>query len=91
MSNIKLTLCLLAIVATYGIAGRLDHDDAVMPEEIEHQSAGVVADDCLRAEGREAQALHRPRELRDSDRPLPLDATRSDVAALLRPCPDTHR
>ena len=90
MSTVKSILCLLAIVAAYGIAGHLDYEDALMLEEIERQSLVVVADDCLQAEARQAQARHRPHELRDPDRQLPLDATRSGVSALTRPCPDTN-
>ena len=90
MSTAKSILCLLAIVAAYGIAGHLDYEDALMLEEIESQSVVLVADDCLRAEAHQAQALHRPHELRDPDRQLPLDATRSGVPALTRPCPDNN-
>jgi hypothetical protein len=90
MSTVKSILCLLAIVAAYGIAGRLDYEDAVMLEEIERRSAVVVADDCLQAEGDEAQALLRPHELRDPGRQLPLDPNRSGVPALARPCHDNN-
>ena len=90
MSTAKSILCLLAIVAAYGIAGHLDYEDALMLEEIERQSVVVVADDYLQAEAHEAHGLHRPDEPRDSDRLLPLDATRSGVSALTRPCPDTN-
>lgn len=90
MSTIKSILCLLAIVAAYGIAGHLDYEDALMLEEIERQSVVVVADDCLQADAHQAQARHRPHELRDPDRHLPLDAARSCVPALARPCPDNN-
>jgi hypothetical protein len=89
MSTVKSILCLLAVVAAYGIAGRLDYEDAVMLEEIERQSV-VVADDCLRAEADAAQALLRPQGLRDPGRQLPLDPKRSRVHALSRPCHDTN-
>jgi len=90
MSSVKSILCLLAIVAAYGIAGHLDYEDALMLEEIERQSLVIVADDCLQAEAHQAQAHHRPHELRDPDRRLPLDAARSGVPALARPCPDNN-
>ena len=90
MSTIKSILCLLVVVVAYGIAGHLDYEDAVMLEEIERQSLVVVADDCLQAEAHQAQARHRPHELRGPDRHLPLDATRSGVPALARPCPDNN-
>ena len=90
MSTAKSILCLLAIVAAYGIAGHLDYEDSVMLEEIERQSVVVVADDCVQAQAHEAHALHRPHERRDPDRLLPLDATRSGVSALTRPCPDNN-
>jgi len=90
MSTVKSILCLLVVVAAYGIAGHLDYEDALMLEEIDHQSLVVVADDCLQAEAQEAQARHRPHELRDPDRQLPLDATRSGAAAIARACPDNN-
>ena len=90
MSTAKSILCLLVVVAAYGIAGHLDYEDALMLEEIERQSVVVVADDRVQAEAHQAQALHRPDEPRDSDRLLPLDAARSGVPALARPCPDNN-
>ena len=90
MSTVKSILCLWVVVAAYGIAGHLDYEDALMLEEIERQSLVVVADDCLQAEAHEAHALHRLDEPRDPDRQLPLDATRSGVPALARPCPDNN-
>ena len=90
MSTVKSILCLLVVVAAYGIAGHLDYEDALMLEEIERQSLVVVADDCLQAEAHQAQARHRPHERRDPDRRLPLDAARSGVPALARPCPDNN-
>ena len=90
MSTVKSILCLLAIVAAYGIAGHLDYEDALMLEEIERQSLVVVADDCVQAEAHQAQALHRPDELRDPDRHLPFDVARSGVPALARHCPDNN-
>ena len=90
MSTVKSILCVLALVAAYGIAGRLDYEDAVILEEIERASVAVVADDCLQSQGHEAQARLRLHELRGPDRPRPLDAVRSGVPALARPCPDTN-
>lgn len=88
MSTVKSILCLLAIVAAYAIAGHLDYEDAVMLEEIERQSLAVVPDDCVQAQGHQAQARRRPPDLRDLDRHLPLDATRTGVPAIALPCPD---
>ena len=34
MSTVKSILCLLVVLAAYGIAGHLDYEDAVMLEEI---------------------------------------------------------
>ena len=90
MSTVKSILFLLVVVAAYVIAGHLDYEDAVMLEEIERQSLLVVADDCVQAEGHEAQALHGPHELRDRDRQLLLDAARSGVPAPARHCPDNN-
>ena len=42
MSTLKDVLCLLAILIAYGIAGRMDYDDAVMLEEA--QQAAALAD-----------------------------------------------
>lgn len=42
MSTLKDVLCLLAILVVYGIAGRMDYDDAVMLEEA--QQATALAD-----------------------------------------------
>ena len=89
MSTAKSFLCLLAIVVAYGIAGHLDYEDAVMLEEIERQSAVVVADDCAEGEMHEA-SMRRPRERRSPDQPLPRDATRSSAQAFVPPCPATY-
>ena len=86
MSTAKSILCLSAIVAAYGIVGHLDYEDAVMLEEIERQAVVVVADDCIQGEAHEA-STRRPREMRNSDRPLPPDATSSSKPALAPPCP----
>jgi len=47
MSNFKSVLCLLAILIAYGIAGRMDYDDAVMLEQA--RQADVLAADVARA------------------------------------------
>jgi hypothetical protein len=86
MSTAKSLLCLMAIVAAYGIAGHLDYEDAVMLEEIERPSLVVVADDCVQAETRDA-SMGRPSERRSPDQPLPRDATRSGARAFVPPCP----
>jgi hypothetical protein len=44
MSTLKNALCLLAILVAYGIAGRMDYDDAVMHEEAQQAAAPA---DCL--------------------------------------------
>jgi hypothetical protein len=43
MSTLKDVLCLLAILVAYGIAGRMDYDDAVMHEKAQQASAAA---DC---------------------------------------------
>ena len=47
MSNFKSVLCLLAILLAYGVAGRMDYDDAVMLEQV--RQADVLAADVTRA------------------------------------------
>jgi hypothetical protein len=42
MSTLKDVLCLVAILVAYGIAGRMDYDDAAMLEEA--QQAAALAD-----------------------------------------------
>ena len=42
MSTLKGVLCLLAILVAYGVAGRMDYDDAAMLEEA--QQAAALAD-----------------------------------------------
>jgi hypothetical protein len=42
LSTLKNALCLLAILVAYGIAGRMDYDDAAMLEEA--QQAAALAD-----------------------------------------------
>ena len=39
MSTLKDTLCLLAILVAYGIAGCVDYDDAVTLEEVQRPAA----------------------------------------------------
>lgn len=45
MSTIKTILCVLAIVAVYGVAGRMDYDGAVMMESVYKAAAQP---NCLR-------------------------------------------
>lgn len=46
MSTLKDVLCLLVIIVAYGIAGRMDYDDAVMLEEAQRPQASAVSPDC---------------------------------------------
>lgn len=48
MSPFKSVLCLLAILFAYGIAGRMDYDDAVMLEQA-RQAEGIAADETRAA------------------------------------------
>ena len=90
MSTAKSFLCLLVIVAAYGVAGHLDYEDAVMLEEIERQSIAVVADDCARGDTNEA-SMRRPGGRWSPDQPLPRAATRSSGPAFIPPCPTSQR
>ena len=47
MSHLKDILCLLLVVSGYGIAGRMDYDDAVMLDEAQRQTPQTIAADCL--------------------------------------------
>jgi hypothetical protein len=89
MSTAKSFLCLLAIVAAYGVAGHLDYEDAVMLEEIERQSVVVVADDCVQGDTNEA-SMRRPSGGWSPVQPLPRDATRSSGPAFPS-CPTNQR
>ena len=90
MSTAKSFLCSLVIVVAYGVAGHLDYEDAVMLEEIERQSVGVVADDCARGETNEA-SMRQPSGRWSADQPLPRDASRSSGPAFIPPCPTNQR
>ena len=59
MSALKDTLCLLAILIAYGIAGRMDYDDAVMLDEARRTTAVAECptDETLQARNLEAQAI----------------------------------
>ena len=46
MSTIKDFLCLLLVIACYGVAGRMDHDDALLLEESQRHSALAAHPDC---------------------------------------------
>lgn len=49
MSTLKDTLCLLAILVAYGIAGRTDYDDAALQEDVQRAAALT---DCTTDEAR---------------------------------------
>ncbi|MEP6875324.1 MAG: hypothetical protein ABI887_13250 [Burkholderiales bacterium] len=49
MSTIKDFLCLLLVVVCYGVAGRMDYDDALMLEEAQRHQASAINADCLAA------------------------------------------
>ena len=46
MSTIKDFLCLLLVVICYGIAGRMDYDDAMLLDEAQRHPALVVDIGC---------------------------------------------
>ena len=46
MSTIKDFLCLLLVVICYGIAGRMDYDDALLLDEAQRHPALAVDIDC---------------------------------------------
>ena len=46
MSTIKDFLCLLLVVICYGIAGRMDYDDAMLLDEAQRYPALAVDTDC---------------------------------------------
>jgi hypothetical protein len=45
MSTLKGVLCALAIVIAYGIAGRMDYDDAAIRDATQHLSEATEVDD----------------------------------------------
>jgi hypothetical protein len=90
MSTAKSFLCLLVIVAAYGIAGHLDYEDAVTLERIERQSVVVGADDCARGDAYET-SMRRPSGRWSLDQPLPRNATRSSGPAFTPPSPTNQR
>ena len=49
MSTIKDFLCLLLVAVCYGIAGRMDYDDAMLLDEAQRQPALAVDTDCTAA------------------------------------------
>lgn len=49
MSTIKKFLCLLIAVICYGIAGRMDYDDALLLDEAQRHSALAVDTGCAAA------------------------------------------
>ena len=46
MSTLKDVLCLLVIVVAYGIAGRMDYDEAVLLEEAQRHPTAATSNDC---------------------------------------------
>ena len=63
MSTIKDFLCLLLVVVCYGVAGRMDYDDALMLEEAQRHQASAINAACPAA----AQATSEQR------RPAPIE------------------
>ena len=49
MSTIKDFLCLLLVAVCYGIAGRMDYDDAMLLDEAQRHPALTVDTDCAAA------------------------------------------
>ena len=49
MSTIKDFLCLLLVAVCYGIAGRMDYDDAMLLDEAQRHPALVFDTDCKAA------------------------------------------
>ncbi|MDF3831960.1 hypothetical protein P3W85_03170 [Cupriavidus basilensis] len=62
MITLKESLCLLAIFVAYGVAGRLDYEDAVLLEQLqkERQQADCHAISAYDAEPPRAAAGDRP-------------------------------
>ena len=63
MSTIKDFLRLLLVVVCYGVAGRMDYDDALILEEAQRHQASAINADCPAA----AQATSEQR------RPAPIE------------------
>ena len=90
MSTIKSTLCLLAVLAAYGIAGQLDYEDAAMLEAAEREAkegvseCGAPGDLAVRIGHRASQPVHGIR------RPSPDPLMSHDATAFARPCFDTN-
>ena len=49
MSTIKDFLCLLLVAVCYGIAGRMDYEDAMLLDEAQRHPAPSVDTDCTAA------------------------------------------
>jgi len=49
MSTIKDFLCLLLVVVCYGVAGRMDYDDALLLDEAQRHPAHAVDTGCAAA------------------------------------------
>ena len=74
MSTLKDLLCLLAILIAYGIAGRMDYDDAAMLDEA-RQAAALA--DCPT---RKTFAVSRP-EAQPSNLPFDPQADSTEASA----------
>jgi hypothetical protein len=83
MSNFRSVLCLLAILVAYGIAGRMDYDDAVMLEQARQAEvmAADVAGSAMTAVGDETPpgvpAIGARRIGRDADASFTASACRA--------------
>jgi hypothetical protein len=76
MSTLKDTLCLLTILVAYGIAGRMDYDDAVLQEDVQR---AVVLADCAADETRTTVGAQTPaNDLRFDPRDAGADANTSN-------------
>ncbi|MBT9597760.1 MAG: hypothetical protein IV094_17395 [Vitreoscilla sp.] len=75
MSTLKDTLCLLAILVAYGIAGRMDHDDAVLLDDVQRATAPTdcATDETCTTRGPQTQT----NDLRFDPRDDGADATTS--------------
>jgi hypothetical protein len=45
MVHFKNALCLLAMLVAYGIAGRMDYEDAVLLDQAQRAAAGAYVED----------------------------------------------
>lgn len=58
MSTLKDTLYLLAILVAYGIAGRMDHDEAALLDDVQQETAPAdcATDETRTTRGPQAQS-----------------------------------